>query len=55
MDDALGRTDSAPENFASVRNAAIGWLRKIGESNIAAALQKNALKVNDLLSNLGII
>jgi hypothetical protein len=49
------RTRSAPENMATVRNAAIGLLRRLGESNIAAALRKNALKLNDLLTKLGIL
>lgn len=49
------RKASAPENLASVRNAAIGLLRRLGHPNIAAALRKNALKVNQLLTNLGIL
>lgn len=49
------RTKKAPENLASVRNAAIGLLRRLGHSNIAAALRENALKVNDLLTKLGIL
>ena len=49
------RTGKAPENLASVRNAAIGLLRRLGQTNIAAALRENALKVNQLLSKLGIL
>lgn len=49
------RSGKAPENLASVRNAAIGLLRRLGHTNIAAALRKNALKVNQLLDKLGIL
>lgn len=49
------RTGNAPENLASVRNAAIGLLRRLGHTNIAAALRENALKVNELLTKLGIL
>lgn len=48
-------SERAPENLASVRNAAIGLLRRLGHTNIAAALRENALKVNQLLDNLGIL
>lgn len=49
------RTGDAPQNFSAVRNAAIGLFRRTGVKNIAAALRENALKVNDLLSKLGIL
>lgn len=49
------RTGNAPENLASVRNAVIGLLRRMGHTNIAAALRENALKVNQLLAKLGIL
>jgi len=49
------RTASAPHNMSTVRNAAIGLLRRMGTTNIAAALRKNALKVDDLLAKLGIL
>ncbi len=49
------RTGNAPENLASVRNAAIGLLRRLGHTNIAAALRENALKVTQLLTKLGIL
>lgn len=48
------RTGQAPQNFSSVRNAAIGLLRCWGATNIAAALRENALKVDELLTKLGI-
>lgn len=49
------RTGEAPQNFSTVRNAAIGLLRRNGVTNIAAALREHALKVHDLLSKLGIL
>jgi hypothetical protein len=49
------RTGEAPQNLSAVRNAAIGLLRRLGATNIAAALRENALKVNDLLAKLGIL
>lgn len=49
------RTKTAPENMASVRNAVIGFLRRLGHTNIATALRENALKVNELQSRLGIL
>ncbi|MBX3656785.1 MAG: ISAs1 family transposase, partial [Ramlibacter sp.] len=44
------RTGAAPQNLSAVRNAAIGFLRRLGTTNIAAALRENALKVDDLLT-----
>jgi predicted transposase YbfD/YdcC len=49
------RSGCAPQNLAAVRNAAIGLLRRLGRTNIAAALRENALKVNQLLTKLGIL
>ena len=49
------KAGSAPEVFAAVRNAAIGWLRTRGADNIAAALRRNAARVPDLLKALGIL
>lgn len=49
------RTGTTPQVFSAFRNAAITCLRSLGATNIAAALRENALKVNQLLSKLGIV
>ena len=49
------RTASAPQVFSALRNASIGVLRSLGAKNIAAALRENALKVDQLLTKLGIL
>ena len=49
------KAGSAPQVFAALRNAAIGWLRIRGADNIAAALRRNAARVPDLLKALGIL
>jgi predicted transposase YbfD/YdcC len=46
---------SAPENFASLRNAAITFLRCLGCCNIAFALRQNAWQPQRLLAILGIL
>ena len=49
------RGGSAPENLATVRNAAISLLRRQGVPNIAAVLREHALRLPRLLSRLGIV
>ena len=49
------RKESGPQVMAALRNATIGWLRSTGVTNIAAALRRNAARVNDLFDNLGIL
>jgi predicted transposase YbfD/YdcC len=49
------RTGSAPQIMAALRNAAIGFLRSRGVSNIAEALRRNAAQVRSLLLSLGIV
>jgi hypothetical protein len=49
------KAGSAPQVFAAVRNAAIGWLRTRGADDIAAALRRNAARVPDLLKALDIL
>ena len=49
------RTDSAPQVFDALRNASISVLRSLGATNIAAALRENALKVDHLLTKLGVL
>ena len=49
------RTGLAPRAMSAVRNAAINILRTLKVPNLAAARRENALKVNLLLSRLGII
>lgn len=48
------RTGQLPTVLASVRNAAIDFLRGTGETNITAALRSNALRLDRLLPKLGI-
>jgi hypothetical protein len=49
------RTGSGPQVMAAFRNAAIGWLRLQGVSNIAEALRRNAAQVPRLLREFGIL
>jgi predicted transposase YbfD/YdcC len=49
------RKGSGPEVMAAVRNAAIGLLRLSGASNIAAAVRRNASRIGDLFTILGIL
>ena len=49
------RTGSGPEVMAAFRNAAIGFLRSTGVTNVAAALRRNAARVDDLFAELGIL
>jgi predicted transposase YbfD/YdcC len=48
------RTGTAPRAMASLRNLAIGILRRHGHRNIAAALRRNARDATRLLPLLGI-
>jgi Transposase DDE domain len=48
------RTGAAPRVMASLRNLAIGILRRHGHRNIAAALRRNARDATRLLPLLGI-
>jgi hypothetical protein len=49
------RKDSGPQVMAAFRNAAIGFLRSTGVTNIAAALRRNAARVDELFTKLGIL
>ena len=49
------RKGSGPQVMAAVRNAAIGFLRLSGATNIAEALRRNASRVDDLFTKLGIL
>jgi hypothetical protein len=49
------RKGTGPETMAAFRNAAIGFLRATGVENIAAALRRNAARVNELFTKLGIL
>jgi predicted transposase YbfD/YdcC len=49
------RSGAAPQIMAAFRNAAIGFLRSRGVSNIAEALRRNAAQVRPLLFALGIV
>lgn len=48
------RKDSGPQIMASLRNAAIGFLRTTGVTNVAEELRRNASRVADLFRKLGI-
>jgi hypothetical protein len=49
------RKGSGPEVMAAIRNATIGLLRLSGASNIAAAVRRNASRIGDLFTKLGIL
>ena len=49
------RKGSGPQVMAAIRNAAIGFFRAAGVGNIAAELRRNASRVEDLFSKLGIL
>ena len=49
------RTGSGPQVMAAFRNAAIGFLRATGATNIAESLRRNASRVADLFTKLGIL
>ena len=49
------RTGSGPQVMAAVRNATIGFLRLTGATNIAEAIRRNAYRVSELFTKLGIV
>jgi len=49
------RTGSGPEVMAALRNLAVGFLRSTGVTNIAEALRRNAARVDELFTKLGIL
>jgi hypothetical protein len=49
------RKGSGPEVLAALRNAAIGLLRSTGVTNLAEALRRNAARVDELFTKLGIL
>jgi predicted transposase YbfD/YdcC len=48
------RKGSGPEVMATIRNAAIGFLRSTGAMNIAETIRRNASQVGQLFAKLGI-
>jgi hypothetical protein len=48
------RKGGGPEIMAALRNAAIGFLRATGATNIAETLRRNASQVSQLFTKLGI-
>ena len=48
------RKGGGPEIMAALRNAAIGFLRATGATNIAETLRRNASQVRNLFTKLGI-
>ena len=48
------RKGSGPEIMAAFRNAAIGFLRITGATNIAETVRRNASQVQSLFARLGI-
>lgn len=49
------RKGSGPEVMAAFRNATIGFLRSTGIINLAEALRRNAARVDELFTKLGIL
>jgi len=49
------RKGSGPEVMAALRNAAIGFFRATGATNIAETIRRNACRVRELFTNLGIL
>jgi hypothetical protein len=48
------RKGSGPQVMAALRNATIGFLRATGATNIAESLRRNAARVGELFTKLGI-
>jgi hypothetical protein len=48
------RKGSGPQVMAALRNATIGFLRATGATNIAESLRRNAARVEELFTKLGI-
>ena len=48
------RKGSGPEVMAALRDLAIGFLRSTGARNIAEAMRRNAARVGELFTKLGI-
>jgi len=48
------RKGGGPQIMAALRNAAIGFLRATGATNIAEAIRRNACQVGKLFTKLGI-
>jgi predicted transposase YbfD/YdcC len=48
------RKGSGPEVMAAIRNAAIGFLRSTGATNIAETIRRNASQVGQLFAKLSI-
>jgi hypothetical protein len=49
------RENSGPQVMAAFRNAAIGFLRSMGVTYIAAGLRRNVARVDELFTKLGIL
>jgi predicted transposase YbfD/YdcC len=49
------RKRSGPHVMAALRNATIGFLRTMGQANIAESLRRNASQVGELFARLGIL
>ena len=49
------RKRSGPQVMAALRNATIGFLRTMGQANIAESLRRNASQVGQLFARLGIL
>jgi predicted transposase YbfD/YdcC len=48
------RKGSGPEVMAALRNAAIGFFRATGATNIAESIRRNAYQVRELLTSLDV-
>ena len=49
------RKKSGPQVMAAMRNATIGFLRFTGATNIAEAIRRNASRVGEHFTKLGIL
>ena len=49
------RKGSGPQVMAALRNATIGFLRLTGAENIAEAVRRNASRIGELFTKLGIV
>ena len=55
MNQARVRTSSGPQVMAAARNATIGFRRLTGATNIAEAIRRNASRVGELFTKLGVL
>ena len=49
------RKGAGPQVMAALRNAAVGFLRTLGETSIAKAIRRNAARADELFAKLSIL